>query len=259
LEDVLKAPVLYVPERALHESYHIDAPPSPTDIPFEFRGLTPDGSRAKPVQKQPGYQIEYGDLGFFLRRPKNYRSIITPNLERRFSYAVYETPDLTGACRASRNPYKMGKDSSTKKWAQKWDHQTIGLEAKMPAYSSLSDPYCAKYCRSLYSIGTKKKKKAFDHTAKAPIESDHDYYKRQEATKSNSFNRARRRSVELIEHMESNHQATTLTLTLTLNPNPNPNPNPNWRQRLRAPVEEVWIIFRHHQVLFQACKTAPHT
>merc|ERR1712216_966015 len=74
-----------------------------------------------------------------------------------------------------------------------------GSGSALPAYSALTDPYCAKFARRLYN------KKAFEHTAKAAEESDHDFYKRREQQASNCFQRARRRSIELIEEVEGKH------------------------------------------------------
>merc|ERR1712216_1046944 len=78
-----------------------------------------------------------------------------------------------------------------------------GSGSALPAYSALTDPYCAKFARRLYN------KKAFEHTAKAAEESDHDFYKRREQQASNCFQRARRRSIELIEEVEGKHTKHT--------------------------------------------------
>ena len=88
---------------------------------------------------------------------------------------------------------------STKNWGSPWQNHLQNRYVMwkqgglVPPYSSLTDPYCAKFASSLY--GTK----AFVEPAEN--ESMHDFYKRREEESSNTYQRARRRSIELIEQV----------------------------------------------------------
>jgi len=193
----------------VHKSYGNTAPASPSDLPRT-------GARSVPLQgrkrKDAGafhqsskYQIEYGDTGLFLRFPKHWKAPQQGPGERRFSYCMFERPDPIGRDAKPRNPYRLERIRSTKKWHQDWNNRTDprGATSTIPSYSALTDPYCAKYCTSLY------KKKAWKDEAKAPEESDHDFYKRREEQASNFYQRARRRSIELIEAVAGKHKEHT--------------------------------------------------
>jgi hypothetical protein len=108
----------------------------------------------------------------------------------------------------------------------------------VPAYSSLSDPYCAKFVQKLYNvpafdepaedegdldfykrreetslsnkfINARRSSCAMHEARPNGPESKHDFYKRREEEGSNAFQRARRRSIELIEQVNNDATAPT--------------------------------------------------
>jgi len=217
-----KHSLVKAPGLAIHAAYGNNAPASPTDLPLR---PSRKGAQTVPlpkIPKAPKFQIEYGDTGLYLRRGQKWK--FQPHgSERRFSYCKFEMQEpsshltnyrkeesssgknIKSVLGISKNPYKVERLTSTKMWHQKWDSRTDprGAGSSLPAYSSLSDPYCAKYCRGLYGMNT------FEHEGRAATESDHEFYKRRETQASNSFQRARRRSIELMEAVEGKHDQHT--------------------------------------------------
>lgn len=194
-------------------SYGNTAPPSPTDHILAFSGQAPKSPLGG---ASPKYQLEFGGMGFYMRRAKNYRPSKQKPRERRFSFAIFEKPQLASPtlnfqeCRASRNRFKMGRERSTKRWDCPWDYQTFGETVAIPPIEAFDRTkmkhYVPKESRSRSPSGGRSKSPQPSHT----VESDHEYYKKQEERQSNSFNRARRRSIELIESIDGrDHTAPT--------------------------------------------------
>jgi len=188
-------------------------------------------------RKKQEVQMEYSDDGLYFRHEHDWKFKPFGKNEGRFDYAKLSN--------AENNQYQLKHHKSTCNWHSPWQlHLTdqnemyAGEGTLVPAYSSLSDPYCAKFVQKLYNVP------AFDEPAENEDdlafykrreetcltnkffkgrrsscavsearpdgpESAHDFYKRREEQGSNAFQRARRRSIELIDQVSNNMKAPT--------------------------------------------------
>jgi len=187
-----------------------------------------------PPKKKPEVQMEYADDGLYFRHEHDWKFRPYGKNEQRFEY-VEQSNTLN-------NPYQQKHRKATMEWSSPWNlHLTNQVEmlhnegTLVPAYSSLSDPYCAKFAQRLYGVA------AFDEPAENEDdlafykrreessltnsflkarrgscarlpntkETNHDFYKRQEQENSNTYQRARRRSIELIDQVTNDMKAPT--------------------------------------------------
>jgi len=173
----------------VYSCYSTRAPLSPTTQCQLYKTL--------PVAKKE-VQIEFGDSGLYFRREPNWKPKPYGRGERRFSYFQYNQQNV-------KNPYAMVREPSTKPWQTPWElhlsnQAQIWREGGLvPHYDVFDDPNCAQFAQRLYNnVGEEPKD-----------ESAHEFWKRQEEENSNTFQRARRRSVELFESMDSKVNQTT--------------------------------------------------
>lgn len=140
---------------------------------------------------KPEVQIEFGDAGLYFRREQNWKPRNFGKHERRFSYTMERKLPL-------KNRYTLARHPSTRPWETPWEyhltnrHQVWLQGSLVPKYDVFTDPHCSEFAQRLYN-----------HVEEEHLEETlHDFYKRQEEVNSNSFNRARRRSIQLIEQVE---------------------------------------------------------